>query len=78
MLGFRVRGSPCIDAYEAWTNIYLVYVRIPQGDHHASTSIHLVYFRVPGKGIAKHQRLRGDDDTGEIGIDNELGRNSCG
>jgi hypothetical protein len=30
------------------------------------------------RGIAKHRRLRGDDDTGEIGIDNELGINSCG
>jgi hypothetical protein len=47
-------------------------------DHHASTNIHLVYVRVPGKGITKHRRIRGDDDTGEIGIDNELGRNSCG
>jgi len=25
-----------------------------------------------------HQRLQGDDDTGEIGIRNELGRNNCG
>jgi len=37
-----------------------------------------VYVRVPGKGIAKHRRLRGDVDIDEIGIDNELGRNSCG
>jgi hypothetical protein len=60
MLGSRVRGSSCIDTYGAWTNI------------------HLVYVRVPGKGIAKHRRLRGDDDTGGISIENELGRNSCG
>jgi hypothetical protein len=37
-----------------------------------------MYVRVPGKWIAMHQRLRGDDDTSEIGIDNELGRNNCG
>ena len=60
MLRSRVRGSPCIDAYGAWTSIRLVYVR------------------VSGKGIAKHRRLRGDDDTGGISLDNELGRNSCG
>jgi hypothetical protein len=40
--------------------------------------MHLMFVRVPGKGIAKHRRLRGDDDTGAISIDNELGRNSCG
>jgi hypothetical protein len=45
---------------------------------HASTDIHLVYVMVPGKGIAMHQRLRGDDDTGEIGIGNELGKNNYG
>jgi len=28
MLGSWVRGSPCIDAYGAWTSIHLVYVRI--------------------------------------------------
>jgi hypothetical protein len=60
MLGSRVRGSPCIDAYGAWT------------------SIHLVYVRAPSKGIATHRLLRGNDDTGEIGIDNVLGGNSCG
>jgi hypothetical protein len=60
MLGSRVRGSPCIDVYRAWT------------------SIRLVYIRILGKGIAKHRCLRGDDDTGEIGIDNELGRYICG
>jgi hypothetical protein len=37
-----------------------------------------MYVRVSGKGISMHRRLRGDDDTGEIGINNELGRNSCG
>jgi len=29
-------------------------------------------------GIVKHRRLQGDDDTGEISTDNELGRNNCG
>jgi len=37
-----------------------------------------MYVRVPGKGITMHQSLRGDDDTGEIGIDNVLGGNSYG
>jgi hypothetical protein len=29
MLGSRVRKSPCIDVYGAWTSIHLVYVRVP-------------------------------------------------
>jgi len=37
-----------------------------------------VYVKVPGKGIAMHRRLQGDDDTCEIDIGNELGRNNCG
>jgi hypothetical protein len=60
MLGSRVRGLPCIDAYRSWTSIQLVYVR------------------VPCKWIVMHQHLRGDDDTDEVGIGNELGRNNCG
>jgi hypothetical protein len=44
----------------------------------AWTNIHLVYVKIPGKGIVMHRRLRGDDDTGEIGIDSVLGGNSCG
>ena len=28
MLLSWVRGSPCIDAYKAWTSIHLMYVRI--------------------------------------------------
>jgi len=30
------------------------------------------------RGIAKYRRIRGDDDTGEIGSDNKLGKNSYG
>jgi hypothetical protein len=41
-------------------------------------NIYLVYVRIPGKGITMHRRLRGDDDTYEIGIGNELGINNCG
>ena len=44
---------------------------------HVLTNIHLVYVRVPSKGIAMHRCLRGDDDTSEIGIDNELDKNNC-
>jgi len=39
-------------------------------------SIHLVYVRIPGKGIALHRLLRGDDDTSEIDIGNVLSRNN--
>jgi len=37
-----------------------------------------MYVRIPDKGIVMHRRLWGDDDTGEIGIDNVLGRNRYG
>jgi hypothetical protein len=40
-------------------------------------SIHLMYVRIPGKGIALHRLLwGGDDDTGEIGIDNVISKSN--
>jgi hypothetical protein len=36
-----------------------------------------MYVKIPGKGIALHQILQGDDDdTSEIGIGNVLSRNN--